>query len=509
MKNTKRLMIGVLASVMLFGAVGCGGGGSKTENNTATDIQIYYWKAGYGLEFMEEIVNNFNAKQSTYTAHLEHNSNATTITSTLALGEDNTYDLYFTMLNSMMYKSDFINLDDVLAMTPNGESKTIGEKYNQEILNALKNEDGTTTFLSYGNGWSGIAYNADIINGVDYEVPVTTKELEILTMVLGEDTALKNANVKPWIFFNAGTGGGYWSYPMTAWQVQYDGLDYYYNNLLTLQNDNGDKPQDILTKKDGRWEALKVAESIITPTSVHPESTNSSHTKVQTLLLQGKAVMMPNGSWLLNESGASSTTANIKMMKMPVVSSIVDVLPDKSVNNDSELAALIRAIDDGDTKLRSDNYTYEVTQADYDRVKAARNLMYNNGVESYAFVPKYSNAIDGAKEFLKYFYSDEALETFLKKTGSMNCANFTDASKLDTSTLSDWSKQQVEFGTTMTAIVAPVKKAAIFRNTGFDTFLGVGYPMEFSAQNVNDKRTADQVWTMLEEKVDENWEDWN
>ena len=138
MKFWSRMLAVLLGITMICGAfVGCGGGGSKTENNTATDIQIYYWKAGYGLEFMEEIVNNFNAKQSTYTAHLEHNSNATTITSTLSLGEDNTYDLYFTMLNSMMYKSDFINLDDVLAMTPNGESKTIGQKYNQEILNAL------------------------------------------------------------------------------------------------------------------------------------------------------------------------------------------------------------------------------------------------------------------------------------------------------------------------------------------------------------------------------------
>ena len=508
MKNTKRLMMSVLACMMTFGAASCRGGGSSTPN-TATDIQIYYWKSGYGLAFMEEIVKNFNEKQSTYTAHLEHNANATTITQTLALGEDNTYDLYFTMLSSMMYKPDFITLDSVLTMTPDGESKPVGAKFNQNILKALKNEDGTTNFLSYGNGWCGIAYNADIINGTDYEVPVTTNELESLTMDLEVDSALKTANVKPWIFFNAGTGGGYWSYPMTAWQAQYDGLDYYYNNLLMLKGENGETPQDMLTKKDGRWQALKVAEQIITPTSVHPESTNTNHTKVQTLLLQGKAVMMPNGSWLLNESGESVKGTTVKMMKVPVISSIIEVLPDKSVEDDGELAALIRAIDEGSTKLRSDNYSYEVTQADFDRVKEARTLMYNNGAEAYAFIPKYSNAIDGAKEFLKYFYSDEALASFLKHTGSMNCADFTDTSKLDTSSLSAWSKQQVEFGTTMTAIVSPINKAAIFRNTGFDTFLGVGYPTEFSAQNTNDRRSADDVWNTLVKKVNENWEEWN
>ena len=507
MKNTKRFMVGALACMMALGGVGCGG---DAVPNSATDIQIYYWKSGYGLEFMQEIVNNFNAKQSTYKAHLEYNSNATTITSTLSLEEDNTYDLYFTMLNSMMYKDDFITLDDVLAMTPDGESKTVGEKYNQDILRGLKNEDGTTQFLSYGNGWCGIAYNSDILNGMDYEVPVTTSELESLIMDLEADSSLKSNNVKPWLFFNAGTGGGYWSYPMTAWQVQYDGLDYYYDNLLMLTNENGESPdKELLKKKDGRWQALKVAESLITPTSVHPETTNNNHTKVQTLFLQGKAVMMPNGSWLLNESGESANNSNIKMMKVPVISSIIDVLPDKSVGDDGELAALVRAIDEGSTKLRSDNYSYEVTQADFDRVKEARSYMYNNGAEAYAFIPRYSNAIEGAKEFLKYFYSDEALESFVKHTGSMNCANFTDASKLDASSLTSWSKQQVEFGTSMKAIISPINKAAIFRNTSFDTFLGVGYPSEFSAQNKNDRRTAEEIWSTLVKKVDQNWEEWN
>ena len=218
---------------------------------------------------------------------------------------------------------------------------------------------------------------------------------------------------------------------------------------------------------------------------------------------------MPNGSWLSNESGESANNSNIKMMKVPVISSIIDVLPDKSVGDDGELAALVRAIDEGSTKLRSDNYSYEVTQADFDRVKEARSYMYNNGAEAYAFIPRYSNAIEGAKEFLKYFYSDEALESFVKHTGSMNCANFTDASKLDASSLTSWSKQQVEFGTSMKAIISPINKSAIFRNTSFDTFLGVGYPSEFSAQNKNDRRTAEEIWSTLVKKVDQNWEEWN
>ena len=503
MKLTKRLFIGLTAAVMALSGVACGG----DPNNTETDIQIYYWKSGYGLEFMQEIVENFNAKNTGYTAHLDFNSDAGAISQTLALGEDNTYDLYFTMLNNMSFKSDFIRLDDVLELTPDGESKTIGEKYNPQLLQALKNADGTTTFLSYGNGWCGIAYNADILNGNAYLVPVTTDELEDLVVELTNDTSLNNQGIKPWLFFQSGTGAAYWSYPMTAWQVQYDGLDYYNNNLLMLKDEDGNSPsKSVLLKKDGRYEALKVAAKIITPTSVHPESTNTNHTKVQTLFLQGKAVMMPNGNWLLSES---SGTANVRMMKIPVISSIIDKLPDLSVEDDYELRALVRAIDEGDTKIVSDNYTYAVTQADYDYVKAARNVMYNNGAEQYVFVPRYSNAIAGAKEFLRYFYSDEGLATYLNHTGCMNCANFTDPTKVDLSSLDAWGRQQAEFGTTMTAISSPLNKASLFINTALDSFLGLSYPSALSAQNPNDRRTVEQLWTMLENKINENWEEWN
>lgn len=497
MKRAKRLMVCALAAAMTVGTVGCDCGGVP---NSANDVQIYYWNSGYRLDFMQEIVDNFNKKQDTYKVYLEYDSNAATITSTLNLGEDNTYDLYFTSLNNMMYKSDFIALDDVLELKPEGEEKTIREKYNPQLLNALKNADGTTNFLSYGSGWCGIVYNANII--AEDKVPVTTDELENLVIELKND-------VTPWIFFDTnGSGAGYWSYPMTAWQVQYDGEDYYYNNLLQLKDENGNAPsKEVLKKQDGRFKALEAVAKVITQDTVHPDSTNTNHTKVQTLFLQGKAAMMPNGSWLLNESSESGSATNFRMMKNPVISSIIDVLPDQSVEDDDELIALVKAIDKGETALSGNGY--DVTQADYDRVKKARNLMYNNGAEQYVFIPKYSVAQEGAKEFLRYFYSDEGLASFLNHTGCMNSANFTDSSKLDVSKLSAWGKQQAEFGTTMTAITSPLTKASLFLDTGLDSFLGISYASALSAQNEKDRKNVTQLWQSLENKVEEKWGDWN
>ena len=513
MKTVTKLATGALAMLMAFGAVGCGGdkGGNGGDNSQAagkTTVQMYYWKSGLGIEFMEKIVADFNAQSTEYFIDMDHDSSATTIMATLGLGKSNKYDLYFTMLNSMQYKPDFIKLDEVLDSTPTGETKTIREKYNPALLNGVKDADGTTNFLTYGNGWCGLVYNADIIDGVKYKLPVTTDELNYLTMDLTGDTSL-GAKTKPWIFFSSSGGGAYWSYPMTAWQVQYDGVDYYNNNMLQLKDEAGNSPsKEVLLKKDGRYEALKVASQIITPTSVHPESTNTNHTKVQTLFMNGEAVFMPNGSWLLNESGGTEDNVDVQMMKIPVISSIINVLPDKSVADDAELSALVKAIDAGETALRSDNFTYEVTQADFDRVKEARNVMYNNGSEQYVFIPEYSNAKEGAKEFLKYFYSDDALATYMQYTGSTNSANLTDKSKFDISTLTPWGQQQAKFADELTAITGKLDKASVFMNTGLDSFMGLSYPGPLSAQNAKDRKTVDQLWDMLTKTVNENWEDW-
>lgn len=502
-KFFKKMGVIAIATMMMFSVIGCGG---PTIQGNATEVQIYAWDSGIGKEYLEKIVADFNAKQSQYKAVLDTDQNATTIIASLGLGSSNKYDLYFTMLNSMQNKSDFITLDDVLDFIPDGETRTIKEKYNPQLLDGVKNSDGTTNFLTYTSGWCGIVYNAGIIDGVKYQVPVTTNELNYLTMDLNNDSSL-GEKVKPWIFFSS--EAAYWSYPMTAWQVQYDGIEYYNNKMMTLTDENGNSPaQSVLLKKDGRYEALKVASQIITPSTVHSEATNGNHTKIQTLFLQGEAVFMPSGNWLLNES-ANAGNIDVRMMKMPVISSIINVLPDKSVADDTELAAVVRAIDMGETKLRSDNFSYEVTQRDFDRIKEARNLMYNNGAENYVFIPSYSNAIDAAKEFLRYYYSDDGIATYMRYNGVPQSANLTDTTKFDSSSLNSWSQQQFKFSTELTAITGRLNKANLFLNTGFDSFIGLNYPGALCAQNIKDRKTIDQLWGELKAKVEENWEDWN
>ena len=285
-----------------------------------------------------------------------------------------------------------------------------------------------------------------------------------------------------------------------VWEAQYDGLDYYYNNMLALKDENGVSPsKEVFTKKDGRYQALKVLENIVTPTTVHPMCTSTNFTNVQKLFLDGEAVFGVNGGWLMNES--SGKVKNIVMMKTPVISSIVEKLEDTAMT-DATLSAIITEIDEGKTssELCSAN--------DFARIKQARNLVYNNASEQYVFIPEYSNAIDGAKEFLKYLYSDEGIATYMKVTSLPGSARLDNESLYSTASLDDWHKRQHELAGEVTALTEKLTKSFIFTNNSMNQFASVPYAQALCAQNQKDKKTADELWAQITSKINKNWSDW-
>ena len=499
-KSTKIATAALAAAMSVIPLASCGGSSSNTPGSSATEVQVYMWKSGYGSEFMEKTVDAFNKKQSEYKVTLKTEENAATIIQSLSLGSGNKYDLYFTMLNTNQYNDDFIKLDDVLDYTVAGESMSIREKYYDYLLNGVKNADGTTNFLTYGNGWCGIVYNADIIDGVNYKLPRTTQELDDLTTALKSDKSLTTMKA-PWLFYRDDNNNGYLQYIAYAWEAQYDGLDYYYNTMLALKDENGNTPsKEVFTAKDGRYQALKVLESIITPTTVHDSHTDDNFTNVQTLFLNGEAAFMVNGSWLMNES--TGTKSNFGMLKMPVISSIVEKLEDTAMT-DETLAAIIDEVDAGKTSSEL------CSEKDFARIKEARNLLYNNASEQYVFIPEYSDAIEGSKEFLKYFYSDEGIAEFMKATKLPSSAKLSDASKFDTSSLDNWSKIQFNYADEISAVTNTITKSKLFINSTVDQFASIPYAQVLCAKNSKDKKTADELWDLIIAEINKKWTDWS
>ena len=155
MKKIKKLVALLLSLITVGSFAACGGGSSKSDPST---VQFYFWQSGFGSEYIKKIVDAYNKKQDAYKVVLETTPNQSTITSTLQLGEANTYDLYI-----VPCPYDFTKimepLDDVLDYTNPGETKSIREKIGNVALGTKTRTDGKVYDLPYADSIAGLFYN--------------------------------------------------------------------------------------------------------------------------------------------------------------------------------------------------------------------------------------------------------------------------------------------------------------------------------------------------------------
>lgn len=492
-KLFKMLMSSFLAVVLCMGAfVGCSAEDEIPQ--TANDVTLRYFATGLGDKGISAVVSAYNKKQSTYKVWLDNYGSSG---SSISFGSSDidTNDLYM-MGISQSTEDQLIQyaepLNEVLSHIPEGETQEISKKFPQYYLDAVKSTNGNYYKLSFGGGNYGIVYNTDIIDGVNYTVPTTTIELQELAMMLYDD---KNA---PPAFMNANEAGDYWQQIYMQWQVQYDGIEYYNNSFRPLKDEGGNTPaKSVLLKEDGRKKAIEAFAMIMSPNYSYP-SLDKTYMDAQTLFLNGKAAMMPNGSWLMNEMGTSKT--NFAMMKIPVISSIIEKCT--GIEDDYELRALISAIDAKASKeeVSLTGEGYSVEQADIDKVWEARTLQFSNYDVHAAFVPKYSNAKEGAKDFLKYFYSDEGMTVYWNAGKAPQIYTLSGGRKPNTDNWSKWQKDAQEIAYTTTSFfeftpgispiftkggATPYANAAIFITDAFAT------------KSANDRKSASEVWSAI------------
>ncbi len=224
--------------------------------------------------------------------------------------------------------------------------------------------------------------------------------------------------------------------------------------------------------------------------------------KVARMFNLGDAVMMVNGNWVFGEVDALKEK-NIKMMRTPVISALAQKL--ETVADDEELAALVSAVDnvlDNGATVSLTGSGYDVSQADWDKVYAARTMVYNNGSEHAMIVNKYTNAKDGVKKFIQYYYSDEGLAKFINATHYSANANLTDETFVNTSSWTAHEKEQYARSKTNTNVTdgnatSPVHLYGTVDIVGQLTT--TNNPQSAAAlwtafkNNVNDARTG---WTM-------------
>jgi len=495
MKKSVLLLLPILFATSLSACGKNGAGDNKT-------IQLYMWNSGLDVDWMKQMVNDFNNSQSEFKVEATYSNSAQTIIQTLAAGSGNYYDLYFTMLNTYQYNKDFIDMDWILDEKVDGEDVTVKDKYYGDLLKANEGADGKHKFLNYGNTFISIVYNKTIIDKTSFKdaLPRTSNELKMLSAEINQ------LGTPTWLFYNEKYNNGYWDYVSNAWAAQYDGLDYYYNELLQLGGSTATKEEakQAYLNKDGRYKALEAMESVITYANTHNKCSSTNFADVQNLFISGESALNINGGWLMKEYSktGSGEKTNFGMMKLPVLSSIVETFEGEDKNmTDKTLSSIIEEIDNGAKS------STKCSIATFNRLVSARNLLSNNASQQYVFVPSYSNCIDGSKEFLRYFYSDKGTKTFIEKTGLPSSVKLVNKNLVDLSSLSDWNKQMFAFADSATALTYPINRSSILINSTLNLYGAVATAQSFRLPNGKNK-TAATVWKEIVDTTEANWDDY-
>lgn len=509
MKKMKQIVALMLVVLMIGSMTGCKKGKEANSNkNGGKEVTIAYWNAGEGLEWLTEYVDVFNESQSEWYVKINASASQEGLIAPFGQADIDETDLY--MVGGAFDKQYLEPLEDMLEETAEGDKKPLKDKIRKEYLELSKNADGHFYQITNKMPANGIVYNKALFEEARIEVtPRTTDELAIAS-----DKLVQKGHYA-WVHFK---GSAYYFMARDAWRLQYDGADYYYNKFIKIEDEQGNSPSlEVLTKKDGRYEALKVMEQILTPTNVLPGSNSYDHITAQTMFLTGNNIgMMVNGIWLANEMADVGSTDGFEMMKMPVISSITDKL--ETVKSDQVLRQLVSAIDEvtegtaEESKYKSgDGYVVDgkqISAADWDYVKKARNTIYTTGAGDGWCIPNYAKEKEGAKEFLKFMFSDKGIKmarntsTFEISTGEEQDLSHLGSYEMSVEKLSQTAEQYAL--STAIGLAHP-----IFAQDMTDAYAyQKQYFHYFCAANSADRLSADQVWDTIVDEFNAKFDTW-
>lgn len=502
MKIVKRILVSLLVFTMVTACIAGCGSSTKTgkgEGTSKTDIEIKVWNSGLGTDWLDAMIEGFKKVHPEYNVYYTASASEKAVTTAYGLADVDTTDLY--MVTKIHDTSNMEPLNDLLNSTADGDTKPLIEKFNESYLTMEKTSDGTIYSITYGGGVVGIVYNKDFFKEAGIEqLPRTTNELAIVC------NTLSTKGITPLCHFKL---GGYWHFIEEDWYGQYEGVDNYLN---FYQNPT----KDLLLAKDGRYETLKAMEKFITPEYVLSGSNSSDHTTIQTKFLLGQAAMMVSGSWLANEmKSTEGALDNFVTMKLPVLSGITNKLT--TVKKESDLRKVIAAIDavtDGEADITTyqKGADYEVdgitvSAADWDYLYAARNTVTQNYAGHGAFIPTYSNAKEGAKEFIKFMYSDAGYQIYLDAL-HIELPMQLSSGEVDKS---DWNAFEIGQSDLLNTCVQTFSKSnrgkhALFSEGGAALMADVSHVDEFCSKNAADRMSADEIWNKIVKYVNNKYE---
>lgn len=364
MFNKKKALLSVTAMTGLLLAA-CGGDDAPKDDGDASGdtgsdekvtLNVAALESGYGKEMWEEIGKAYEEANDGVEVELTLASNLEEVLRpNMQAGDYPDVVLLATgreegLTDTLIREKELEKLDDVLDMDVYGEDVKVSDKLldgftDTLVTNPYGNDDTYLMPMFYSP--TGLFYNSELLEENGWDVPETWDDM----FALGDEAAEDDISL--------------FTYPVAGY------FDTFIGSLLYASG-GPDFFTDAMTYEEGAWEsadATRVFETVGELADyVHPNTVANANpndfTQNQQLVLDNKAIFMPNGTWIVGE-----------MEDAP----------------------------------RVDDFEWDLMSIP----------SFEAGGDRYAFtffeqiwVPAQAENKDAAKEFLTYMYSDEAAEIF-------------------------------------------------------------------------------------------------
>lgn len=461
MKQKRMIAIFGTAIFTLSAAAGmsaCGRG-----NNISSDtLQIAVIDKGYGTDWLSELVETYKEKTGKKAEIVKNTPSSDWFRTSLEAGPStNKVDLYFSIAANYHddllskgqyalqgYEYDYIleDLSDFYEETLDDYGKSLKELMPEYYLDAVT-FDGKQFSIPWALGLEGILYNTALFEKYGLSIPRTTDEMFELfdtiktlnggTYAQVESGPAEGLNIYPVVY---SATNNYTMYAWLTWWAQYEGTENF-NDFLEGVNEDGQYTYEIFTQ-DGRVDALGIVSQMLNQTNGYSNVSylNDTFTQSQLRFLNGEGFISFNGDWVEREAVANADADEIAFMKTPVMSSVIKTLPDKTITTDEQLCEVIDYVDGITDKKPS-----YASDADIRRIADARSMACTEGDAHIAYIPAYAAHKEEAKDFLRFWLSEEG-QNIQMQNGYGNVAPLlTDPTELPYyASLSDLQKSKFE-----------------------------------------------------------------
>lgn len=331
-----------------------------TQAPEAVTLNVAVFEGGYGADMWREVATAFEAKVPNVKVELNINKNLEDAIGPAMKAGDYPDAVYLAvgrpaaLTETMIKENALADITDMLSMTVPGESVTVKDKMLAGFTDTLVTNpynDGKTYLAPMFYSPNGLFYNKALFESKGWTVPNTWDEMWALGDKAKEE------------------GIALFTYPTSGY---FDG----FMNAMLYSAGGPSFFNDCMTYKEGIWQsenATKVFDIIgklatyVEPTTV-ANANNENYKKNQQLILDNKALFMPNGTWVSGEMADAPRAEGFAWAT-------------------TGLPALAEG---------GDKYCYTFFEQ--------------------MWIPAQAKNADLAKQFLAYMYSDEAAAIFAKQS---------------------------------------------------------------------------------------------